>query len=110
MEQPRPLKGYSVYAARWQTAANLSLLIIWLPAEEFDHPLVVTVHKRELNKLNSPYLFITKDADGAVRVLNQFENILRHELQRGLVVEELKFAPLQMHAEVIPRELLSETF
>jgi hypothetical protein len=104
----RDLKKYDILASRWRTAAELDLLVVWVPLDEFDHPLAMTVHRTVLDRTDTPYVILS-EREGNVVVNTPFDRIWKYETgKRGLDIKSLRFHPIQVEAEVCPRDVLGE--
>ena len=98
---------YDIQVARWTTDAKLDMLIVLIPWDEFDHPLARTAHKTVLDRLHTPYKLISKSPDDEIKESDDFPVIWKHEVERGLDIKSLRFYPMSVDGDVLPRALLS---
>jgi len=103
MTNPRK---YTVSACHYKATSGYEILLVLVPWEEFDHPLAMTVHKSELNRVGQPYAILSIGPDGRLYEESAFGAIWENAKQE-LDIESQHFHEMQV---VVPdgRPLPSE--
>ena len=98
-------KTYEIPVARMVAPGGFEMLVVLLPWEEFDHPLVRTAHRRAYDKPDMPAVLLSKSPDGAYHYDTQIEKNWK-KLREATEIEQFRWHMMKVECDFYPRELL----